>query len=91
MKMDALYNTVLPGFTDLTILIFIHDKLSGLTRGIDDERITIKSLNHNGVLCTEVISRQCIGLPLQPFISVRQVLVKHHTLLSKCTMAKYWL
>ena len=48
---------VLPGFADFTIFKLVHDELSSLTGGINDEWITIKSLNHDSVLCTQVISR----------------------------------
>ena len=68
---------VSPGFADLTVFILIHDKLSGLTRGIDDERVTVESLYHDGILCTKIITGQCIGLPLQTLISIRQILRKN--------------
>ena len=41
---------VLPGFADFTISKLVHDELSSLTGGINDERITIKSLDHDSVL-----------------------------------------
>lgn len=64
----------LPGLGNFALSELIEDVLGGLTGWIDDERIAVESLEHDGVLCAEVVSRQRIGLPAEAFVCRRQVL-----------------
>ena len=65
---------VSPGSGDFLAPEFIHDKLSGLTRRVDDQWISVVSFQHDGILDAEVVAGQGIRLPLQPFIRSRKIL-----------------
>lgn len=71
-----MFRPVLPCFGDLLVLVLVEDELCGLTRGVNDERVTVEPFQHDGVLCTQVVRGQRVGLPSQPLISIRQVLWK---------------
>ena len=58
----------------LAIFILIENELGGLTTWVDDERIPVEPLEHDGVLRAEIVSWKRFRLPSQPFIWVRQEL-----------------
>lgn len=45
-----------------------------MSGGVDDERVAIESLDHNGILCTQVVCREGIGLPFETLICIGEVL-----------------
>jgi len=63
-----------PRFGDLLVLVLIQNEFSCLSRRVDDQRVTIETVQHDGVLRTKVISRQTVSLPAQSVVSVRQIL-----------------
>lgn len=73
---------ILPGLFYAFFFVFIHEELRSLTWGVDDQGIPVEPLQHDCILGTQVISRQSIGLPPHPLISIRQVL-KQQVLMNK--------
>lgn len=53
----------IPGFADFLISVFIHDEFCRLTGRIDDQRISVEPLQHDGVLGAKVIRGQGVSLP----------------------------
>ena len=60
---DRIMNCDSPSLSDLPSPVLIHDELSGLSRWVNDEGIAVEPLDHDGILNTEVIRGQGIGLP----------------------------
>ena len=46
---------VSPSLGDLAVLVLVHDEVCGLTRRVDDERVAVEPLQHDGVLDTQVV------------------------------------
>ena len=59
-----------PGLGDLAVAVLVHDEFSGLAGGVDNKRVAVEPLQHDGVLCAQLITGQCVGLPAQSLISV---------------------
>lgn len=68
--------TPIPCLCDLPIPVFVEQELSGLTRRVNDERVAVETLDHDGILGTKVISRQRVGLPLETVVSAGEILRK---------------
>ena len=66
---------LLPGFGDLLVLVLVHDEVGGLTRRVNNQWVPVEPVEHDGVLRTQVVRRQRVGLPAQALISVGQVLL----------------
>lgn len=62
--------TCSPSLSDLPSPILVHDELSGLSRWVNDEWVAVEPLDHDGILNTEIIRGQGIGLPCQTLISI---------------------
>lgn len=45
----------LPSLGDLFVLVLIHDELGGLPRWVNDERVAVEPLDHDGILCAQVV------------------------------------
>ena len=52
IKCSAMHS---PSLCDLLSPVLIHDELSGLSRWVNDEGVAVESLDHDGILNTEVI------------------------------------
>jgi len=68
-----------PCFGDFLVFVLIQDELSCLAWWINDQRIAVESIQHNGVLRTQVVSRQTVCLPAQTVVSIRQILQQTNT------------
>ena len=75
---------VSPGLGDLAVAVLVHDEGGGLAGGVDDERVAVEALQHDGVLHTQVVCRQTVRLPQQTLVWVRQVLKRHDTYVRFC-------
>jgi len=63
-----------PCLGDLLVLVLVHDELGGLARRVNDERIAVEAVQHNGILSAQVISWQTVRLPAQAVVGIRQIL-----------------
>ena len=59
---------------DLPILVLVEQERCSLTGGIDDERVSVESLEHDGVLVRESVRRERLGLPSESILRRREVL-----------------
>lgn len=64
----------LPCFVDLSPFVLIQQELCGLSRWVDDQRVTIEPLQHDSILCTQIVCWQGIRLPLETLIGSGQIL-----------------
>ena len=68
-----------PCLSNLLVLVLIQDELSCLAWRINDQWITIESIQHNGILRTQLISRQTVCLPAKTVVSIWQILQQINT------------
>jgi len=68
-----------PRFGDLLVLVLIQDELSCLARWINDQRITVESVQHDRVLRAQVVGRQAVCLPAKTVVGIRQILQQTST------------
>lgn len=59
---------------DLLIRIVVHYVLECLIRWVNDEGISVESLQYDGVLNAESVIRQLLSLPDEPVSRLRQEL-----------------
>lgn len=59
---------------DLAILVLVEEESRGLTGRVDDERVSVEPLEHDGVLVREGIRRERLGLPSETILRRREVL-----------------
>ena len=63
-----------PGPGDLSVSVFIHNELCGLAGGVDHQRVPVEPLDHDGILCTQVVGREGVGLPLETLVRIGEIL-----------------
>ncbi len=59
---------------DLLVAVLVHDEVGRLTRRVNDERVAVEALQHDGVLRAQVVRRKRVRLPAHALIRRRQVL-----------------
>jgi len=70
MFLHTYTHTHTPCFGDLLVLELAENELCRLSRWVDDERITIESVQHNCIFRAQVVSRQTVGLPAKAVVRI---------------------
>ena len=69
-----MFSTVIPSLGYLLIFVLVHDECRGLAGGVNNERVAVESLDHDSILCAEVVRWEGVRLPSQPLVCIREVL-----------------
>ncbi|KAI3487750.1 hypothetical protein L1887_48231 [Cichorium endivia] len=64
------------GGGELLLLVLVEEELDGLARGVDDERIAVPALEHDGVLGAEGVGGERPCLPLETLVCGGEVVGK---------------
>ena len=67
-------NISAPCLGDLLVPVLLGNELCGLATGVDHKRVSVESLEHDGILHAEVVSRERVGLPGESVVRRGEIL-----------------
>ena len=72
--MENSKNISAPCLGDLLVPVLLGNELCGLATGVDHKRVSVESLEHDGILHAEVVSRERVGLPGESVVRRGEIL-----------------